>query len=101
MRHGSVHDHGLRAHPNNCVVLTLTVALAGLAVALLIGDSGAADAQASSVAATRKTQDASSAGSRAVLYSVAFADAAHGWVVGAKGDCSGSQSGGVILTMSK
>jgi photosystem II stability/assembly factor-like uncharacterized protein len=47
-----------------------------------------------------KAQDASSAGSSAVLYSVAFTDADHGWAVGATYESNFTASYGVILATS-
>ena len=92
MRNRTTHHHRLRAGRHGRGQLTLTLVLAGIALALLLGgcgsgtgggNSSAASSQgSSSVATTWKAQDASSAGGYATLYSVTFADAAHGWAVG-------------------
>jgi len=92
MRNRTTHHHWLRAGRHGRGQLALTLVLASLAVALLLGGCGsgsgggsssAANSQASSgVATTWKAQDASSASSGGPLYSVSFVDDAHGWAVG-------------------
>ena len=47
--------------------------------------------------ATWSSQDAGAAGTGTTLYSVSFADAEHGWVVGNTEDSTGNTTGNVIL----